>query len=72
MGTGLLMALATKYYGNDEITCDVVSREHISQILSTSDSVFLACSSCEACTIGSNAANTQLSVNLESRNHCSK
>lgn len=55
-----------------ELTCDVVSLEHISQILSTSESVFLAWSSCEACIMGSRQGCAPQSCILLSRIHCSK
>ena len=49
----------------------MVSLEHISQMLSTSVSVFLACRSWEAWTMASRADCAPDSFSLLSRNHCS-
>lgn len=57
---------------NMALTWDVVSREHMSQMQSTSASVFLACNSCEACTTGSNVYWIPVSCILLSRSHCSR
>lgn len=53
------------------LTCAMVSLEHISHMLSTSESVLRACSNCDAWTMGSRASWAPDSCSLLSRSHCS-
>lgn len=76
MCPGFLWLVWNKFHISEYMTkshtCGVVSLEHISHILSTSASVFLACNNWEAWVMGSNAVSAPDSCNLLSRNHCSK